>query len=76
MSVENYTAGIRVAAAIDGVARELAEEIAWRYEGSDVMAASESVARIEAAAQYLKSVNYQPSQSILNLIERYSREQN
>lgn len=63
-------------AAFDAVLGELAEEIAWQYEGSDIIAAGPSVKNVELGVAKLKEVGYEPSAAAVELISRYRRQQN
>ncbi|MCS4089350.1 hypothetical protein [Rhizobium sp. BK176] len=64
------------AEAMNEVVRELAEEIAWRYEGGDMMAASPAIEKIAKTVAVLKEARYEPSEAAVNLLAQYKRQQN
>lgn len=62
--------------AFDAVLGELAEEIAWHYQGADLMAAGPSVNNVGLGVAKLLEVGYEPSPAATDLIARYRRQQN
>jgi hypothetical protein len=63
-------------AAFDAVLGELAEEIAWQYEDSDIIVAAPSVRNIELGVSKLREVGYEPSGAAVDLLTRYRHQQN
>lgn len=62
--------------ALNEVIKELAEEIDWRYEPDELMAAAPSISKIERAVSILTEAKHEPAQSAVELIAKYKRQQN
>ncbi|MBY3433551.1 hypothetical protein HFN89_05260 [Rhizobium laguerreae] len=62
--------------ALNEVTRELAEEIGWRYEGDDLMAAAPAIRKIERAVAILMEASFEPSQTAVDLLAKHKRRQN
>jgi hypothetical protein len=67
---------IEFAEAMNEVIREIAEEVAWRYEGDDMIAAVPALQKLERAVAVLKETRYEPSQTAVDLLAKYKRRQN
>ncbi|MBY3151355.1 hypothetical protein HFO56_03000 [Rhizobium laguerreae] len=67
---------VEFADALNEVIRELAEEIDWRYEGDDLMAAAPAIRKIERAVAILRKASFEPCQPAVDLLAKYKRRQN
>lgn len=65
-----------MAEAISNVVRELAEEIDWRYEEQDSVAAALRMQKVERAVKALRDAGFEPPAAAVDVLAKYKRQIN